>query len=180
MIQQTHEANKTIIEYLPHRKEWRLLYPWWPKWGFPCEFAACVLKKRFYERTKEKWKQLALLSIIEDRLCWVRDDEYRTFSTKTNLCSWAHSGASWERWKSRFPKSSLNVSRRLYFMISTTSLASCWLAFSRISSRARAFKGRFEQGNKKDVNMTSKLKLMRFPDVWWRACVPLNWVANCE
>ena len=86
----------------------------------------------------------------------------------------------WERWKSRFPKSSLNVSRRLYFMISTTSLASCWLAFSRISSRARAFKGRFEQGNKKDVNMTSKLKLMRFPDVWWRACVPLNWVANCE
>ena len=93
MIQRTHEANKTIIEYLPHRKEWRLLYPWWPKWGFPCEFAACVLKKRFYERMKEKWTQLALLSIIEDRLCWVRDDEYRTFPTKTNLCSWAHSGA---------------------------------------------------------------------------------------
>ena len=63
------------------------------KWSFPCEFDACVLKKRFYKRTKEKWTQLALLSIIEDRLCWVRDDEYRTFPTKTNLCSWAHSGA---------------------------------------------------------------------------------------
>ena len=31
---------------------------------------------------------------LKDRLCWVRDDEYRTsFHTKTNLCSWALSGA---------------------------------------------------------------------------------------
>ena len=88
MIQQTHEANKTIIEYLPHRKEWRLLYPWWPKMEFSMRIRClCVKKKRFYKRTKAKLTQLALLSIIEDRLCWVRDDEYRTFSTKTNLCS---------------------------------------------------------------------------------------------
>ena len=55
MIQQTHEANKTIIEYLPHRKEWRLLYPWWPKMEFSMRIRClCVKKKRFYKRTKAK------------------------------------------------------------------------------------------------------------------------------
>ena len=56
MIQKTHEANKTIIEYLPHRKEWRLLYPWWPKMEFSMRIRClCVKKKkRFYKRTKAK------------------------------------------------------------------------------------------------------------------------------
>ena len=60
---------------------------------FSMRIRCLCVKKRFYKRKREKWTQLALLSIIEDRLCWVRDDEYRTFPTKTNLCSWAHSGA---------------------------------------------------------------------------------------
>ena len=46
MIQRTHEANKTIIEYLPHRKEWRLLYPWWPKMEFSMRIRCLCVKKR--------------------------------------------------------------------------------------------------------------------------------------
>ena len=67
-----------------------------------------------------------------------------------------------DRWKSRFPKSSLNVSNRLYFIISTTSCASCRLAFSRISSRARAFRNTSNNQNDNGLCTLRKLLLLWF------------------
>ena len=54
MIQQTHKANNPLLSTRLTAKNGVCSTLGSLKWSFLCEFDACVLKKRFYKRTKEK------------------------------------------------------------------------------------------------------------------------------